>query len=83
MALQESSGLLSTLSGSDAIKLLELIHNSLACNSHADFTELFPLLQGLFAFDFVGTLLGRHDDGNRLVIAHGVNISFPDVWLSE
>jgi DNA-binding CsgD family transcriptional regulator len=83
MSVNETPELISCLSGSDALKLLEVIHLSLSCTSEADFAALFPRLQGLFAFDFVGTLLGRHDDGNGLVIAHGINISFPDEWLIE
>jgi LuxR family transcriptional regulator, quorum-sensing system regulator CviR len=83
LSSHEQTALSSFLSGNDAIKLLEVIHSSLTCDSEADFSSLFPKLQELFSFDFVGTLLGRHDNGNGLVIAHGVNISFPDEWLSE
>jgi len=83
MTMNGPPELISCLSGNEAIKLLELIHRSISCNSESDFIALFPKIQELFAFDFVGTLLGRHDDRNGLIIAHGVNISFPDEWLSE
>ena len=83
MSSNELTTLSSFLSGRDAVTLLELIHSSLTCDSEADFNALFPKLQELFSFDYVGTLLGRHDEGSGLVIAHGINISFPDEWLSE
>jgi len=83
MTASGPSELSSCLSGSDALTLLEVINQSLSCKSEEDFSALFTQIRELFAFDFVGTLLGRHDDGNGLVLAHGVNISFPDEWLSE
>jgi DNA-binding CsgD family transcriptional regulator len=79
----EHSEFLSGLSGADAIGLLEIIHQGLSCSTEKDFIGLFPKLQQLFPFDFAGALLGGVDEGNELVIAHGVNISFPSEWLSE
>ena len=83
MSSNELTPVSSFLSGRDAITLLEVIHLSLGCDSEADFSALFPKLQELFSFDFVGTLLGRQDERSGLLLAHGINISFPDEWLSE
>ena len=83
MSSNELTALRPFLSGRDAVTLLELIHLSLTCRSEADFTALFSKLNELFSFDYVGTLLGRHDEGSGLVIAHGINISFPEEWLTE
>jgi DNA-binding CsgD family transcriptional regulator len=83
MPSQESPEFSSCLSGSDAIKLLEFIHKSLSCTTEEDFIGLFPNIQELFPFDFAGALLGSVDDCNELVIANGVNISFPSEWLRE
>jgi DNA-binding CsgD family transcriptional regulator len=73
----------SCLSNGDAITLLEIIHNSVSCDSEQEFLRLFPKVQELFPFDFAGVLAGRHQAGNELSIAHGINISFPDEWLRE
>jgi DNA-binding CsgD family transcriptional regulator len=83
MPLYESRQLKDYLSGIDAITLLEIIHKGLSCKTEEDFTVLFPKIQELFAFDFAGVLLGHHDNGNSLVITHGVNISFHEEWLRE
>jgi DNA-binding CsgD family transcriptional regulator len=83
MPSHESPQLKACLPGSDAITLVEIIHKSLSCNSEEDFLSLFPKIQELFPFDFAGVLLGRHDNGNGLFIAHGVNISYPEEWLRE
>ncbi len=81
--LPERPEFISGLSGIDAITLLEIIHQTLSCSTEEDFVDLFPKLQQLFPFDFAGALLGGIDEGNKLVIAHGVNIGFPSEWLSE
>lgn len=83
MLLHESPQLKDYLSGSDAITLLEIIHKGLSCKTEEDFIVLFPKIQELFSFDFAGVLLGRHDNGNGLVITHGVNFSFHVEWLHE
>jgi LuxR family transcriptional regulator, quorum-sensing system regulator CviR len=82
MSQHESTQALSSLSGNDAITLLEIIHGSLACNREADFTGLFPKIRELFPFDFAGALLGSLDN-NGVTITHGANISFPEEWLRE
>jgi len=82
MSVQESPELLSCLSGNDALKLLEVIQSSLTCTSEAELSALFPKIQGLFSFDFAGVLLGNLDGCRGLILAHGLNISFPDEWLS-
>ncbi|MDD2318944.1 MAG: LuxR C-terminal-related transcriptional regulator [Geobacteraceae bacterium] len=83
MSEQESPELISCLSGNDAIKLLEVIQSSLDCNSEADFSALVTKIRELFPFDFAGVLLGNHDDSRGLMLAYGLNISFPEEWLRE
>jgi DNA-binding CsgD family transcriptional regulator len=71
------------LSGYDAIKLLEFIHNCVSCEDEKDFKDLFTKLREIFPFDFAHALLGHHDSINGIVMTHRVNISFPEEWLSE
>lgn len=78
----EPSELSCILSGNDAITILEFIHRSLSCNSKDDFISLFPKIQELFSFDFACAMLGYHDNKD-VVLAHGVNISFPEEWLIQ
>src|SRR6266498_3354089 len=72
----------SCLSGNDAIKILEFIHNSLSCEVEDDFKSIFPKIQELFPFDFATAILG-YQNNNGIVMVHGVNISFPEQWLHE
>jgi hypothetical protein len=76
----EPSELSCILSGNDAITILEFIHRSLSCNAKDDFISLFPKIQELFSFDFACAMLG-YLDNKDIVLAHGVNISFPEEWL--
>jgi DNA-binding CsgD family transcriptional regulator len=71
------------LSANDAITLLEFVHNCLSCNSREDFIALFPKLREILPFDFAHAFLGCHDSTKGIVMAHGVNVSFPEEWLSE
>ena len=71
------------LSGCDAIKLLEFVHKCVSCEEEEDFKDLFPKLREMLPFDFAHALLGHHDSTKGIVMAHGVNISFPEEWLSE
>lgn len=73
----------SFIPGSDAVGLLELIHESLSCTGEEDFRQLFAKLEKLFPFDFAHAMLGCHDDRKRIVIDYAVNISFPEKWISE
>lgn len=73
----------SGISGSDAVRLLELIHACVTCDGEEDFRQLFAKLEYLFPFDFAHAMLGRHDTQNKIVIDHAVNISFPQEWVSE
>lgn len=79
----ENSEIISRLSGSDAIKLLEVIHGSISCGKEEDFFNLYPRIQELFPFEFAAVLLGRHGDSGGAVILHGVNVSFPEEWCRE
>ncbi|HKZ17667.1 MAG TPA: LuxR C-terminal-related transcriptional regulator [Geobacteraceae bacterium] len=83
MPSTEKPECLSHLSGIDAIKLLEVIHESISCNSEEDFINLYPKIQELFPFDFAAAMLGHHDSRKGAVILHGVNISFPEEWCRE
>ncbi len=79
----ENSGFISCLSGNDAIKLLEVIHGSISCDTEEDFINLYPRIQELIPFQFAAAMLGHHDSGKGAVILHGVNISFPEEWCRE
>lgn len=76
-------GMISLLSGSDALSLLEIIQNCLTCSTEDDFRELFNKIQRLFQFDFAGSMLGHLDANGSLVITTGLNISFPEEWLRQ
>lgn len=76
-------GMISHLSGSDALSLLEIIQNCLTCSTEDDFRELFNRIRRLFQFDFAGSMLGYLDANDSLVITTGLNISFPEEWLQQ
>ena len=79
----EPSELISCLSNNDAITLLEIIHKSISCNTEADFINLSLKIKELFPFEFASAMLGFHGSGKGPVILHGINISFPEEWVSE
>ncbi|MEZ4600100.1 MAG: LuxR C-terminal-related transcriptional regulator [Syntrophotaleaceae bacterium] len=83
MSLPEPPKPIDCLSSTDAAMLLELIHGCLGCTSEEEFTPLLQKTKELFSFDFAGTLFGRMDSSNDLVITHGINVSFPEEWLNE
>lgn len=83
MFLDITSELSSCLSGNDAVRLLEIIHRSLTCDSEEDFTALFPWILELLSCDFAISALGCHDDTKGVVIVDGINISFPEEWCIE
>lgn len=82
MPLQETPNLSSYLSGSDAIRLLEVIHKTHTCTTREDFAALYPKIRELFPFDYTTAILGHIDD-NGMVLVPGTNISFPEQWLQE
>jgi LuxR family transcriptional regulator, quorum-sensing system regulator CviR len=73
----------SCISGSDALKLLELTRECLSCCREMDFKQFFPRLQELFPFDHAIAFLGRHELGKGVVPAHTVNFSLPEEWHTE
>jgi len=73
----------SSLSGTDAITLLEIIHSTISCATERDFKALFPRIQELFPFDFVIAVSGHHDEKRGVVQGPCVNVSFPDEWMRE
>jgi DNA-binding CsgD family transcriptional regulator len=79
----EQTDLISHLCGADAIKLLEVMHASISCDTEEDLINLYPKIQELFPFDFAAAMLGYHDSSKGAVILHGVNISFPEEWRRE
>jgi DNA-binding CsgD family transcriptional regulator len=83
ISLSEPSEFISSLSGNDAVTLLQIIHQCIFINTEEDFVDLFPKIQVLFHFDFAGALLGFHDMSKGPVILHGVNISYPEEWNRE
>jgi DNA-binding CsgD family transcriptional regulator len=78
-----SSELYSLLSGNDAIKLLELIHKTLSCDSEEELASLFQSIRELFPFEYVNAALGRHGSLNEIDLVHGFNVSFPEEWMRE
>lgn len=83
MSSDEANGWTSSLSGQDALGILEVIHESLSCASEPDFVALIGNLRELFHFEFAGFLLGNHDDSRGLILAHGLNVGFPEEWLGR
>jgi len=80
---QSHGHLIGNLSGTDALRILEIIDGCLSCHSEAEFGNLFSKLQGLFPFHSAITVLGYQDQRDGLVLAGHANISFPEGWLSE
>jgi DNA-binding CsgD family transcriptional regulator len=77
MPSNELCTLNSTLSGGDALKLLEIIHRCTNCVAESDFTALFPSIREVCPFDFAVALLGGVED-NRFAVAGGVRIDLPE-----
>jgi LuxR family transcriptional regulator, quorum-sensing system regulator CviR len=73
----------SHISGGDALRLLELIRDSLSCESEKDFKQLFAKIGELFPFDFAGAEMGYYDKRRGAVVIDGINISFPEEWVNE
>jgi len=71
------------LTGCDAIKILEFVHDCVSCKDEKDFKDLFTKLREMLPFDFAHAFLGCHDSKKGIVMAHCVNISFPEQWLTE
>ncbi len=78
-----SSELELLLSGRDAIKLLEIIHKTLPCDSEEELASIFPMLRELFSFECVNAALGRMDGENEVEMSCGFNFSFPEEWMRE
>ncbi len=71
------------LSGGDALTLLEVVRESLSCNSKRDFIALYSKLQELLSFDYANAILGYYD-GNRVIVSDfGINVSMPREWVRE
>ncbi|MEA5112782.1 MAG: LuxR C-terminal-related transcriptional regulator [Geobacteraceae bacterium] len=72
-----------SLSGNDALCILEIIHGSLSCHSETQYRNLFSKLQSLFPYHSAIAVLGYQDKRHGFVWAGHANISFPEGWLSE
>lgn len=83
MLSREPSDPIASLTGADALTLLEIIQTCLSCTTEDDFMGLFTKIHTLFPFDFALALLGYHDARHGLVATGCTNISFPDEWLRE
>jgi len=79
----EPSELRFSLTGNDALTLLEFIHKSLFCNSKENFIALFPKIREILPFDFAYSFLAHHSTDNGLVQVFNANISFPKGWVEE
>ncbi len=71
------------LSGTDALAVLEIIHDSLSCFSESDFVQLFPKIQALFPFDYAFSMLGYFEANRGIVETGSINVNFPGEWLRE
>lgn len=71
------------LSGTDALAVLEIIHDSLSSLSESDFVQLFPKIQALFPFDYAFSMLGYHETRRGIVETGSINVNFPEEWLRE
>jgi DNA-binding CsgD family transcriptional regulator len=83
MLSREPSDPAPSLTGADALTLLEIIQGCLSCTTDDDFRNLYPKIHTLFPFDFALTLLGYHDARHGFVEMGYTNISFPAEWLRE
>jgi DNA-binding CsgD family transcriptional regulator len=82
MAFHRSSELHSQLSGNDAIRLLEIIHQSTSCEDKKDFISLFPALRELLPFDFGVAILGaRHK--RKFTPSGVIDLGFPEAFSRE
>ena len=82
MAIYRSSELHSVLSGNDAIRLLEIIHQSCCCEDNNDFISLFPGLRELLPFDLGVAILGTRN--NREFTPSGViDLGLPEDFSRE
>lgn len=77
---QQNAG--SSLSGSDAIALLEVISACMSCRNQDDFSALFHKIRDFLPFDNSISVLG-HLESDQVVTVHDVNISFPTDWFRE
>ncbi len=77
-----SSELNSCLSGYDALRLLEIIQQSLTCDSEDVLVSLFPKLRDLVPFDFAVAILG-HRENDGFVVTGGSDIGMPDEFARE
>lgn len=71
-----------SLSGSDAVALLEFISASLSCRNSADFSALFSKIKNILPYDNAIVALG-HLDNDQVSTVYDVNISFPTDWFHE
>lgn len=75
------SQLYSLLSKLDAVTLLELIHESLSCNSKENLAELVERLKSLIPFDYGLCGLAKIDKNGMKPDFDITNGSYPNEWL--
>lgn len=69
------------LSKQDAIRLLELIHSSLACTEEKDFRELMGGLGSLISYDSATCVFTRLGSSGIKEPYEVVNINYPEEWV--
>ena len=80
---QSHGHFIGSLSGSEALCILEIIDGCLSCHSETEYRNLFSKLQSLFPYHSAIAVLGYQDKRHGFVWAGHANISFPEGWLSE
>lgn len=75
----EPAGLTSWLSASDAMSLLEFVHQCVSCRERSDFLALVARLQRVVPFDHALALSLRQEAKSGLIApADWINVSFPE-----
>jgi LuxR family transcriptional regulator, quorum-sensing system regulator CviR len=82
MLMDELLGFQTLLSGSDACKLLELVHMSISCEDMDEFKGLFPKVREVFYFDSAIAVIGNRKN-EEFIATGGVDIDFPEEFFRE
>lgn len=81
--LDELSGMSSPLSRNDMVRILEIIHSSLNCDSYQDFLSIIRRLQLLLPFEYACGVLMTCPNNGSLVPKSYVRFNTPDEFFLE
>ena len=71
------------LSKQDSIRLLEIIHDSLTCNSEEETVQLMSQLGDLLPYEATASFITRLGPGNTTEAIRIVNVDYPSDYLTE